>query len=54
MSNQQLIDIIAESRAMLKEDKRKPIVECPNDGEPLAYNEKRRIWFCPLGDYQRR
>lgn len=54
MSWQQLIEQARDGRTMLAEDKAKPIVECPYDGEPLKYNEKRHIWFCPLGDYQHR
>jgi hypothetical protein len=54
VSWEQLIEQRKEAIAMRLEDMRKPIIECPYDGEPLKFNEKRQIWFCPCGDFQRR
>ena len=52
MSWSQLQAILRESREEAAQQRQQLPVACPNDGEPLVYNERRRIWACPFDGYQ--
>jgi hypothetical protein len=52
MSNQQLLDIIKESRQLAADDRKAPLLECPNDGTPLKL--RNGTYNCPMGDYRTR
>lgn len=48
----ELVAIKENAKRMAEEDQSKPLTVCPYDDEPLQYNEKRGILFCPWGDFQ--
>lgn len=52
MSWQQLIKIRDEARQIAKDEREKPLLECPYDGEPLQFRDG--IANCPLGNYRTR
>lgn len=51
MSWQQLIAIREEAKQIATEERQKPPAECPNDGEPLEWSEKRGVWHCKFDGY---
>jgi hypothetical protein len=51
MSWEQLIAITKEVRQIAEEDKRKPLLDCPNCGWPLEVNAKG-VKNCPMGDFR--
>ena len=50
MSNAQLIAIIEEAKQIGRDDKRRPLVECPIDGSRLQF--RNGVGNCPLGNYR--
>lgn len=52
MSWAQLQAILKEARETAADERRKPPVACPNDGEPLKYHPRKGLLFCPWGDFQ--
>ena len=52
MSNEQLVGILKDARKTAAEERRKPLLECPYDGEPLEF--RNGVYNCPLGNYRTR
>jgi len=52
MSNQQLIGITKEAKDIQRDERAKPLLECPYDGHVLEY--RNGIYNCPLGNFRTR
>lgn len=52
MSFTQLQAILKEGREEAVRQAAEPPVDCPNDGEPLLFDEKRGILWCPFDGWQ--
>lgn len=46
--------IFEEAWELAEQERRNPPAVCPIDGELLVYNQRRREWGCPLGNYRTR
>jgi hypothetical protein len=51
MGWEQLIAISKEAREERERERSEPPSACPNDGEPLEYDEKRGVLHCPFDGY---
>lgn len=46
--------ILDTNREIQADERRNPAPICPIDGELLNYSPTRRLWDCPMGNYQTR